>query len=272
MNKWKVLTTPKGFITCVVLFAVIWPSYYYFLKWKNEPVIFPETKPVVLDNGNTVYTLYHRDPRSGEVEIHPWTITLPSDAYVWREEAREGPSVRSIKINGVSLNTTTRPNSSIKIWFKWPEMEFLTVEEGDAIEQSGQHRYYDGIGSDGILRLSVRGILNTLKEDLIQSEVDSIKRRGKDLYLLDVSTLDDLKIKKIASNDELYTIIDREKNIILRCGKTSCDTDIYIKNFIKTVIYISPRNIVHIPHIRSRITDLLNNLVDVPETAKRTAW
>jgi len=151
-------------------------------------------------------------------------------------------------------------------------MEFLTIEEEDEMEQNGQHRYYDGIGSGRLLRLSVHGILNTPKEDRIQSEIDSIKRRGKDLYLLDISKLDDLKIKKIISNDDLYTIIDREKEIILSCGKISCYADIYIDGHIQIVTYLSPRNIVQIPHIRSRITDLLNNLVDVPETAKRTAW
>ena len=270
MNKLRILATPKGAITFIVLLAIIWPSYYYYIKWKNQPVVFPETKPVVLDDGNTVYTLYHRDPRGEEVEIYPWTITLPSDAYVWREEAMK-ETVRSIKINGVSLNTNARPNSAITIWLKWPEMEFLSKHEEADLEHNKQGRH-GGVDEGTLISVSIRGILQTSREWNTQSEIDSLKRQQGKYYVLDVSEVDQLQIEELQNNQKVYKIADPKQEIILSCGKFSCYIRFILDKYVNVVAYISQKNIGLTPHIKNQVSKLLNKLIDVPEKSQRTAW
>lgn len=263
MSKWKALMTPKGFVTFLVLISIVWPTYHYYEKWKNKPAVIPATEPVVLDNGKTVYTLHHRDPRGEKLKIYPWTVTLPSDAYVWREEEIEG-SLRNLQVNRASLNTTVRTNSTLFVWLKLPNLEFVTKKE----EKLSDIR--NAVDAGNSMRISFWPILQMKKEisEYNKTPIDQQYIICNQNELLEVNN----RCFKPGSSRESFNVIDKDTNLEMRCSKFNCNTSHIIKDYVQINISVSFKKADKLSEILVRIEEKISDLIKYSEDAKRTAW
>lgn len=263
MNKWKALITSKKFLIFVVLIVFALPAYRAYENLKPRPIGVDATAPVVLDNGKTVYTLHHRDPRGEKLKIYPWTVTLPSDAYVWREEEIEG-SLRNLQFNRASLNTTVRTNSTLFVWLKLPNLEFVTKKE----EKLSDIR--NAVDAGNSMRISFWPILQ-MKKDIPEYNKTPIDQQ----YII-CNQNELLKVNnrcfKPGSSRESFNVIDKDTNLEMRCSKITCNTSYIIKDYVQINISVSFKKADKLSEILVRIEEKISDLIKYSEDAKRTAW
>lgn len=279
MSKWKALITSKKFLIFVVLIVFALPAYRAYENLKPRPIGVDATAPVVLEDGNTVYTLYHRDPRGEQVEIYPWTITLPSDAYVWREEASEGSKLRSLQVNGVSLNTTVRPNSNLVLWLKIPELVLLTSVEEDKISSNNQNLYHNGVLVGKLVRLSLSGVIHEKKYDSLDARYCSIQKNINQeiLYIQETAESKSNEYSECKYSNRIFDsnlIFMNAGNIIGDgpCTGKTCLLRLYIREHMYVRVNLAREKIEKLPIIFQTITKIFSNSIDINENAKRTAW
>lgn len=271
-NKSKSKTWFLIIFVCLV-FVMSIAGGRFIKSWKTEQETIAEVKPVVEENGDIIYTLNHIDPRGDKRVIHPWTITLPGDAYVWRKEAVEDSLPSNISVNGLRLNTQYTPNESLQFWLTMPELSFLSIDEYKSYVEEDKSLFRDGVFKGELAGIIVSAALNELETDAYKYKIflEDKSRNNKENVIIKSSDFD-MRDFFDKGNLNSYNFYYEEIKDIIRCTIRICAYTHTTKNNVRIGIRTSVEDYVEFPNIIEFLDNKIDLSVQISDEAKRSAW
>lgn len=154
MGRWQTVTKQNVVVLLIAAVIIVF-GYGYYFNTSNQSNYEP-VAPVEQADGTIHYTLYHLNRNQKPFKYEPWVLAIPKDIYIFRpEELNElADDIGTIQVNGISLNAGSRPNHSLSLLVKLPELNFYSrIHDGEPeaslLEESGK-----------VIRISFEGWLN----------------------------------------------------------------------------------------------------------------